>query len=455
MDRDTIVALSTPLGESGIAVVRMSGPESIDILASMVPESRKWTPRKIYHCILRDAAGEPLDDVVAVVMRAPASYTGEDMVEISCHGGYQVVTDIIEEIISRGAREAGHGEFTKRAFVNGRLDLSQAEAVADLIAAETRLQRVVAIEHLEGHLSKIVRKIEQDLLSILSFIEVSIDFSEENMPVYDREDAVVKLEKIASKLDDLISSEAAGRNLRQGIRITILGPRNAGKSSLYNALIGEERAIVSSVPGTTRDLLRERIHIGGFTFYLEDTAGLADTGCEVEAKGISLGREAASKAEIVLFVIDGSVPFEKAVRTELLKIGPDKTILVVNKLDLPKKVKRRELEGLVGDERIVEVSALEGKGLDELRNIVYEHTAKKGASRIGTERVAVNARQGAALKEARDGVVNAVKRLEEGSPDEIVSVEVRSAIDACGKVTGRSVSEDLLDVIFNRFCVGK
>jgi len=455
MDRDTIVALSTPPGESGIAVIRMSGPGAVEILEAMTPGAGRWPPRKLHKCTLRAIDGTPLDEAMAVVMKAPSSYTGEDMVEIYCHGGYQVIADIVDDIVKRGARSAGHGEFTKRAYVNGRMDLAQAEAVADLIAAETRLQRIVALEQLEGKLSKVLGGIERSLLELLSLVEVSIDFSEEDIPLFDAGEAAERLRGIGDELDELLASEPTGEKLRHGIRVTIIGPRNAGKSSIYNALLGEERAIVSSIPGTTRDILRERIHIGGFTYYLEDTAGLAETGCEIEAKGISLGREAAKRAEVIMFVIDGSTDLTADVERELRALEPKSVVLVVNKKDLGFRVDPGELSRIFPEHHVVEVSALTGEGLDRIRDLLFELTAKRGASGIAGGRIVINARQGESLRQARMAVGRAVEALENGSPSEIISMEIKQAIDCCGEVTGRSVAEDLLDTIFSRFCIGK
>jgi tRNA modification GTPase len=311
MEGDTIIALSTPPGESGIAVVRLSGPRAVDILDALAPGARRGASHKLSRRVLKDASGAAIDDALVAVMRAPSSYTGEDMVEISCHGSMQAVADILEESVRLGARIASGGEFTKRAFLNGKIDLAQAEAVIDVISAETKLQRAVALEQLEGGLSKQVREIEERLLDELARIEVSIDFSEDDVPVYSPEKTKRAVRKMRERIARLIDSEIAGGKLRRGIRVTIVGPRNVGKSSLYNALLGEERAIVSPIPGTTRDVLRERIHIGGFTCHLEDTAGLAETGCEIEAKGIMMGRRAAGLADLVLFVIDGSEPIRK------------------------------------------------------------------------------------------------------------------------------------------------
>jgi len=455
MECDTIVALSTPPGESGIAVVRISGPASVDILDALARDAGRGASHKLSLVTLRDADGEPIDEALVAILRSPASYTGEDMVEISCHGSMQVVADLLAEIMRAGGRLASPGEFTKRAFLNGKIDLAQAEAVADLISAETKLQRRIAFEQLGGALSRKVRELEEMLLGELALIEVSIDFSEEEVPVYSPANTRAAARKIRGVIGRLLESEAAGGRLRRGIRVTIVGHRNVGKSSLYNALLGEERAIVSPLPGTTRDLLRERIHVGGFTCYLEDTAGIAETGCEIEARGIEIARAAALGADLVLLVIDGSEEIPGEIANEISRIGARRLLCVLNKRDLGLRHSPDEARALLGTEDVVAVSALKGEGLEELRERLYDATVRREAGALGIERVAVNARAAAALREADEAIARLEELIDEGAPAELLSIEARSAADALGKITGRSVSEDLLETIFNRFCIGK
>jgi tRNA modification GTPase len=455
MERDTIVALSTPPGESGIAVVRISGPEAIGIVDAIAAGMRRAAPHRIHKRIIKDGSGETIDEALVFVSRAPASYTGEDMAEISCHGGMQVVADLIEEIVRRGARLASPGEFTKRAFLNDRLDLVQAEAVADLIAAETKLQRRVALEQLGGRLSEQVRDIERALLEMLAAVEVSIDFSEEDIPIFSPEEMRREVSGLRTVIARLLASETAGGKLRHGLRVTIVGPRNVGKSCLYNALIGEERAIVSAVPGTTRDILRERIHIGGFSYFLEDTAGIAEASCEIEAKGISIGREAAGRADLVLFVLDGSTAVAPEIAEELERIDRAKVLCVLNKMDLGLAQTVDEARRALRVDNVVAVSALRGDGLDALRQWVFSKTVRAEAGEIARERIAINGRQAAALREADEALVRVDSRLSEGASAEIVSLEIRSAADSLGRITGRSATDDLLELIFSRFCIGK
>ena len=454
MEGETIVALSTPPGESGIAVIRISGARAQETLDGLAGRKTRETHR-IYHEKLIDEEGRIIDEALVVLMKAPNSYTGEDVIEISCHGGLQVVSEILEAVMRLGVMPAAPGEFTRRAFMSGKLDLAQAEAVADLIASETKLQRQVAIEHLEGGLSKSVREIEERILEHLALVELSIDFTEEELPTYDTNEMTASAAGLVEKLETLLKTDVAGIKLRRGIRITILGARNVGKSSLYNALIGEERAIVSPIPGTTRDLLRERIHIEGFTYYLEDTAGIAETGCEIEARGISIGRRAARGADIVLFVIDGSLAPDESVLEELERIGGAEKLCVLNKKDLGLSLDEEAAARRFGVDRVVAVSALEGTGLDGLKRWIHETSVTGSAADIGRERIAVNARQADALREASEGLERFIASAREGAPAELLSADLRSAAESCGLVTGRSVTDDLLDTIFSRFCIGK
>lgn len=452
---DTIVALSTPPGSSGIAVIRISGPESVGILDAMAPGAREWEPRTLHNCLLHGNARVALDDVVAAVFHGPNSYTGEDSAEVSCHGSMQIVSSIIGEIIRLGARMAGPGEFTRRAYLSGKLDLVQAEAVADLIASETELQAQVALIHLKGILSGKVRAVEEGLRPQLALIEASIDFPEEDIETYDP----AALERVAADFRErvlhLLESEVAGGKLRRGIRITITGPRNAGKSSLYNALLGEERAIVSPVPGTTRDVLRERIHIGGLTYFLEDTAGLAETGCEIESEGMRKGREAAGAADLVLFVVDAGEGWTEEALAELEAHAGGNRIVVVNKADLVPGGGDAAKNSPAGEESTVPVSAITGEGLGMLRDMIFNATTSAALSIVQRETIAINIRQANALRRAEEALGRFIAELGKGSPAEILSLELREVLDACGEVTGRSAGEDILEEIFSNFCIGK
>jgi len=455
MENETIVALSTPPGESGIAVVRISGGSAARILGAMAPGAHLAPSRTLTLVALNDASGEPIDEALVAVMRAPESYTGEDMVEISCHGSMQVVSDLVDEIARLGARLATPGEFTKRAFLNGKLDLAQAEAVVDLISAETKLQRKIALEQLGGAISRKVRALEEALLEELALVEASIDFSEDDLPVRSPRDTLETARRARAAIAALLESEIAGERLRRGLRVTILGGRNVGKSSLYNALLGEERAIVSPVAGTTRDILRERIHVGGFTCRLEDTAGIAETRCEIEAKGIEIARAAALDADLVLFVVDGSAEIAGDIREEISRIAPEKLLCVLNKSDLGLRRSLDEARRRLGARDAIAVSALTHDGLEKVRAWIFEKAVKRAAGDLDRERIAVNARQAASLREADEALARLAGAVDEGAQAEILSVETRCALDALGAITGRSMSDALLETIFAKFCIGK
>lgn len=455
MAGDTIVALSTPPGCSAIAVIRISGPAAREILERLTPGASSWEPRTLHACILRGAAGEPLDESTAVLLRAPHSYTGEDSAEIFCHGSMVIVDRIVDEAVRLGARHAGPGEFTRRAFLAGKIDLSQAEAVADLVAAQTRLQAAVALEHLDGALSRRLEAVEHDLLGLLTLIEASIDFADEDIEIYTIDKVLGAAGDARERIAALLESEVAGGKLRAGIRIAIAGPRNAGKSSIYNALIGEERAIVSTVPGTTRDVLRERIHIGGFTFFLEDTAGLGATDCEIERKGIEKGSEAVRAADLVVFVVDAHTGWDRGAAEALEALAHRNHIIALNKSDLGIEEGMRDAVPTAGGGRIVETSAVSGEGLERLRAMIFRYTIEGEADGLGRERIAVNARQGSALRASEAALERLAGAAAEGAPAEILSIEIRDALGAIGEVTGRSVTERVLDEIFGRFCIGK
>jgi tRNA modification GTPase len=300
-----------------------------------------------------------------------------------------------------------------------------------------------------------VRAVEEALLGELALIETSIDFSEEDLPVYSPRDTLEAARKAREAIAALLESEIAGEKLRRGIRVTILGGPNVGKSSLYNALLGEERAIVSPIAGTTRDILRERIHVGGFTCRLEDTAGIAETRCEIEAKGIEIARAAALDADLVLFVVDGSGAFANEMRDEISRIAPEKLLCVLNKSDLGLRYPLDEARRRLGARDMIAVSALKREGLENLRAWIFDKTVKRPAGDLARERIAVNGRQAAALREADEALDRLVAAIGEGAHAEILSVETRCALDALGAITGRSMSEALLETIFAKFCIGK
>jgi tRNA modification GTPase len=459
----TIASLSTPVGESGIAVIRMSGAEALSILSiifrtaggdSIAPG--RWTHRKIYHGVIRNENGEILDEVVSAVTKGPDSYTGEDVVEISCHGSPLVVENVLELLFASGARPAEAGEFTKRAFLNGKMDLTQAEAVCDLIHARSELQRRVAQKQLGGGLSRRINALADETVSLMADVETGIDFVEEDVELLDRESAGRTLEAHSSEIDDLLDGSSLSRPFREGIQVAIAGPVNAGKSSIFNRLVGEQRAIVTEIPGTTRDVLREPVSIGGLLFLLQDTAGLREkAGDSVEAIGVALARDTAANADIVLFVVDDSEPLGAEADAALATLPGDRTILAVNKIDLPEARRGRELQKRFPALSSVPLSAKTGEGIDVLEERLLECACTDELSRIARERIVLNSRHIDLLRSAKKQCATVIDLLGRSEGLEILAVEIRELLHHYESITGRRYSEEVLDSIFSRFCIGK
>ena len=457
----TIAALSTPAGESGIAVVRVSGSESLRILALLFrtkdgkTHSGAWEHRHLYHGFLCGTAGAVIDEVVCAVMRAPESYTGEDTVEISSHGSTLLVSRILEAIFACGARAAEPGEFTKRAFLNGKLDLIQAEAVIDLIHARSELQQDVAREQLAGALSHRINTLADELLELLGVIEANIDFIEEGIDTIDYNAAISLVGRHRHNLDTLLASSSLNRPFREGYRVVFAGPVNAGKSSLFNRMIGENRAIVTEIPGTTRDVLREPIILEGLLFILQDTAGLRGTTHPVEILGVDLAESTVEQADLVLFVIDGSEVLSDDIEGRLRRLDPEKTLIILNKIDLPAGISAGSLEITHPDYQAIPVSARAGDGICALGEALVERVGRQGLNWIARERVVLNSRLVSLLKAADERLGVLETGLENRAPLEILSADAREALSQYETATGRRYTDDLLDTIFSRFCIGK
>ena len=452
---DTIAALSTPVGESGIAVIRVSGPQTVEILSPLLRTTGgrafdAFEHRRLYHAYFVDPAGERVDEVMVAVMRGPESYTGDDVVEISCHGGMAVVRRVLELLFGAGARPAEAGEFTRRAFLNGKIDLIQAEAVADLIHAQTEIQRVAAERQLAGELSARIDRLADDMLLLLGDLEARIDFIEEGIEALDFPDILSRIAAQRSGLDDLLASAPVARVLRDGFRVVIAGPVNAGKSSLFNRLLGESRAIVTEIPGTTRDVLRETLIIEGIPFVLHDTAGLREeTRDRVEQMGMGRTSDALQQADVVLFVLDGSEAEAIDVTTRQALGGLDaaRSIVLINKVDL-----RTTLNGSVDGLR---VSAVTGQGLGELRAAMLEKTGSARLARVASEGAVLNARLVGLLEEARTHLGMLEQMVTREEPLELIAHRARQALAQYEEATGRRYHDGLLDAIFSRFCIGK
>lgn len=453
---DTITAIATPLGEGGLAVVRISGPQALGISERCFrplgkhsqPPSQAPTHSlhygRIYH------QDRLVDEVMLAVMRAPRTFTREDTVEITCHGGLLVAQGVLQAVVAQGARLAAAGEFTKRAFLNGRIDLAQAEAVADIIQARTELALSAAQEQLAGRLSNRINRIRDLLLHVLAHLEAQIDFPEEDIAPDTRNDLLRRLEEAVREIDALLSTAHEGQILRRGLRAAIVGRPNVGKSSLLNELLGHERAIVSSIPGTTRDTIQETANIRGIPVVFIDTAGIRDSHDPIEREGVRRSHETAARAELILVVLDQSEPFHPEDERFLKDNAHRKCILVCNKSDLASRLHLPE--GIAFP--TIQVSCLSGKGVESLKTTIKEQVWAGGIQNEMLP-VMINTRHQETLQRARLAAGQAIESLRADRTLELVAMDARISADAVGEIVGHTSTEDLLDVIFSQFCLGK
>ena len=445
---ETIAAIGTPLGEGGLAVVRLSGPKALEIAdqcfqGSVMP-SEAGTHTLHYGTIER--GGKKVDEVMVAVMRAPRTYTKEDVVEISCHGGLLPAKLVLDTLLENGARLAQPGEFTKRAFLNGRIDLAQAEAVIDLIHSRTELALDAANEQLAGKLSQRINRLRDEMMLPLAHVEAHIDFPDEDISPDTKDQLIAKLQRGAAFMDELLATADEGQLLRRGIRAAIIGRPNAGKSSLLNQLLGHDRAIVSPTPGTTRDTIEETANIRGIPVIFVDTAGLREAGDEIEEEGIRRSRASLAKAELVLHVLDGTEPLSPLDVRFLNESAGKKRILVRNKTDLPIQLELKE--------PMSDVSCVTGKGLEALKDRIKE-MVWSGQIKSEMLQVMINSRHQDALKRARAATTMSMEGLKKDQELELVAMELRIAVNAIGEIVGKTSTEDLLDSIFSQFCIGK
>ncbi|MGC8594670.1 MAG: tRNA uridine-5-carboxymethylaminomethyl(34) synthesis GTPase MnmE [Candidatus Kryptoniota bacterium] len=455
---DTIAAIATPIGEGGISVIRISGESAIPV-ADLLFKGRVKLSEVQSHTAhfgrLVTQDGTILDEVVATCFRKPSSYTCEDVVEISCHGGYLVSQKVLNEILNCGVRLAEPGEFTKRAFLNGRLDLTQAEAVADLIHAKSETAYKSSLKQLSGELSSEINSIRSELLDLASLLELELDFSEEDVEFADRHKLQSGIETAIAKIGRLASTYSIGRIYREGVRVVIVGKPNVGKSSLMNRLLGEKRAIVSEVPGTTRDTITEEIILHGIRFRLTDTAGLRDTSDTIENEGVLRTRQEASKADILLLIRDiteirngnKSADDIYANIENLCQLNNIPILAVWNKVDLiPEIENRKTSEGIF-------ISALKGTGINVLKKKLYDMVVNIDLSENSI--IVTSARHNDALRRAGRSLSLALESLREGQPGEFIALDLRAGLDALGEITGEVTTDDILNNIFSRFCIGK
>ncbi len=464
IQEDTIAAIATPVGEGGISVIRVSGKDAIEMVDRLF-EGKKRIKEMTSHSAafgnIIDAGNKRrvLDEVVAVVFRSPNSYTGEDVVEISCHGGMLITRSILNSLLDAGARHAQPGEFTKRAFLNRRIDLSQAEAVADVIQARTELAHRSSIDQLQGRLSKEIREIRNNILNFCSLIELELDFAEEDIELASRHDFITRTEKVLCRLQELIYSFNVGKVYRDGIKVVLAGKPNAGKSSLLNMLLQENRAIVTDIPGTTRDTIEESLNIDGVLFRVIDTAGLRVTDDPVESEGVRRTMQQIERADMAILIIDYSenmsdedIRYIDSIldKMETLSVNP---LVVLNKIDISTG-RQFTKTGKLLHHPFVKLSAKTGEGVDVLKKQMVMLATNGQAYQEGSVLV-TNSRHRDALIRARNNLELANNSLKEGASGEFVSVDLRAALDALGEITGVVTTDDILNNIFGKFCIGK
>jgi len=457
--QDAIAAISTPPGEGGIAIVRLSGNKVIETVDKLFKPFRRDVElvKRPSHTLtlgwIIDEEGNPLDEVLVSIMREPHSYTGEDVVEINCHGGTLPARRVLERVLHMGIRLAEPGEFTRRAFLNGRLDASQAEAVIDIIRAKTDKAMQIAMRRLQGSTSRLVQQMEDELVLINAMVEASLDFPDE-VGEPDYEEIKEKLEKIIAQLEHMLEAARRADIYRQGITVAIAGKPNVGKSSLLNALLRKERAIVTNIPGTTRDIIEDWLNIRGIPVKILDTAGIRDTEDIVEQIGVQRSREVIQQADLIIFLLDVTTGITPEDQYIYESIADGKVIVLVNKEDLEdKKVREEELQQMFPDIPVIRGSVKEEIGLEELESLIEQMVLAGGLNSDDLEMV-VNLRQKQSLAAARQHLQDVLDTLQQ-VPLDCLGVDLQGALEALGEVTGKNLKEEVIDRIFHEFCIGK
>lgn len=457
---ETIAAISTPLGEGAIGIVRMTGKEAIEIARKVFisKKNKNWfkagSHRVFYGWFVDPTNGEVIDEVLATVMIGPHTFTREDVVEFSCHGGIVPMRRILSTLLNHGASIAGPGEFSKRAFLNGRLDLAQAESIIDIIRAKNDQGLRLAINQLEGSLSVRAASVQDSLVGVMAGIEVNIDFPGEDVDGPSYQELVMQLDDIIEEVEGMLTGAEKGKVYREGVATIIVGKPNVGKSSLLNALLKENRAIVTEIPGTTRDVIEETVNIKGISLRLMDTAGLRETEDVVEKMGVARTREFLADADLVLTVLDAVSGVEHEDMEILKLVKANQGLVLINKVDAaPSGPMHKIIAGSVGDQQILDVSVTEGRGLDRLEEKIEEVVV--GGKIVVDHLVCSNIRHINALKQAHEYLESARDGIKLGVSSELVAVDVREAWERVGEITGLTVSEDIVDKIFANFCIGK
>ena len=455
---DTIAAIATAPGEGGIGIIRISGEKSLQVAESIFKSVtgkliKDYNTRTLIYGTIVDGE-KVIDEVLVAYMKGPKSYTGEDVIEINCHGGFISVKKILELILSKDVRLADAGEFTKRAFLNGRIDLSQAEAIIDVIKAKTDKSHEVAQSQLEGLLSKKIRELRFKVTEVLAHLEVSIDFAEEDVEEITYKTLRENAEDIKLEIKKLYDTSESGKILRDGLKTVIIGKPNVGKSSLLNAILGENRAIVTDIAGTTRDVIEEFVNIKGIPLKIVDTAGIRETDDIVEKIGVEKSKESYNTADLVIMVLDSSRPLSQEDREILETLENKKTIVLLNKTDLEQQIDIDELSKYVDCSSIIKISALQSKGIEELQDKI-ESMVYKGSVKNSSNIMITNSRHKDALLKAYESINDAISAIDQNMPYDFIEVDFKNIWDYLGYINGDTVKEDLLDTIFANFCIGK
>ncbi|MCJ7640631.1 MAG: tRNA uridine-5-carboxymethylaminomethyl(34) synthesis GTPase MnmE [Desulfobacterales bacterium] len=458
-EQDTIAAIATSFGESGIGIIRISGPLAESISKHLFKPKKNKPPivshQFHYGEIVDPERGAPIDEVLFVFMKSPKTYTREDVVEIHCHGGYLVLQRVLELVLRQGARMAQPGEFTKRAFLNGRIDLTQAEAVVDLIRAKTMASLEIANQQLKGILHKEIGTLKESLIQHLALIEAHIDFPEEDLDPIFQETIKKDLQRMIERIYEMISTYEEGKIFREGVSCAIIGKTNVGKSSLLNILLREDRAIVTPIPGTTRDVIEEVLNIHEIPVRLLDTAGLRKTMDPVEIEGVRRTRERVAESDLVILVLDGGRPIDVDDLEIFREIEKKKRVIVINKKDLPSVISVDDVKEKFPRDPIVLISALKNEGIDLLKDAIYRSLIHRDVRTSPEYLIVANIRHKDALVRAKDGISNALRGLQDGVSPEFIAFEIRSSLEAVGEIIGETTTEEILHRIFEQFCIGK
>ncbi len=466
--RETIAAIATAVSDAGIGIIRISGNDAIEIVDSVYRNARgeqtlkKYDSHTIHYGYIVEKDETVIDEVMISVMKAPKSYTMENTVEINCHGGMFIMRKILELVLQAGARTAEPGEFTKRAFLNGRIDLSEAEAVMDIIHAKNEFALKSSVSQLKGSVSDVIKEIRADIIHEVAFIEAALDDPEHfdlEAEGYDKM-LLQKVKKVDKQIQNLIDSADDGKVLAEGIRTVIVGKPNVGKSSLLNILVGEERAIVTDIAGTTRDILEETVVIGGIMFRILDTAGIRSTRDAVEKIGVERAQKAVSEADLILYVVDSSVPFDENDRKVLEAIRGKRTIVLLNKSDLTSVISEETVHSFLADEDDLHISRMIKTSMKDKAGIqIFMDTVREmffhGDISYHDEVYITNARHKEALEEAHNSLIQVEKSIEDQMPEDFYTIDMMSAYASLGKIIGEEVGEDLVNEIFGKFCMGK